>query len=58
VLQAWLAARGQLCDVVIGVAPGTGLDAHAWLADLEAPLPARGYRELHRRPAKALSWVA
>jgi hypothetical protein len=32
VLQAWRAARGRSCALVIGVtAPGSGFRAHAWL---------------------------
>jgi hypothetical protein len=32
ILQRWLAARGELREVVIGVtAPGSDFEAHAWL---------------------------
>ncbi|WP_082522703.1 lasso peptide biosynthesis B2 protein [Geodermatophilus sp. Leaf369] len=56
VLQAWLAAHGVPCEVVVGVAGSTGGDggvrAHAWL-DVEAHDPvARGYREIHRLPPR------
>jgi hypothetical protein len=45
ILQRWLAAHEQPCDVVIGVtAPTAGFEAHAWLEGE----PARGYHEVAR----------
>lgn len=49
VLQAWLAAHGVPCEIIIGVAKqGLEVKAHAWL-DIEAgDHVAREYSELHR----------
>lgn len=49
VLQAWLAAHGVPCEIVIGVLKdGSQVKAHAWL-DIEAgDRVARSYNELHR----------
>jgi hypothetical protein len=50
--QAWLAARGDEQDVVIGVAlerPG-GLLAHAWLSG--TPAEGVGYEEIARVPPR------
>ena len=50
VRQAWLAARGEPRDVVIGVAlaPSGELRAHAWLSDED--LEGAGYEEIARVP--------
>jgi hypothetical protein len=47
ILQAWLAARGEQRDVVIGVRGDGPVRAHAWLDGLE---DGAGYVELHRLP--------
>lgn len=49
VVQAWLANRGHLHDIVIGIPPDglhTG-PAHAWVDGLDSP-PLDRYLELHR----------
>ncbi|WP_369140378.1 lasso peptide biosynthesis B2 protein [Modestobacter versicolor] len=49
VLQAWLAAHGVPCEVVIGVArDDDGVRAHAWLDIEGGDVLARQYREIHR----------
>lgn len=48
VLQAWLAARGERRDVVIGVRRADAVLAHAWIDGLE---DGTRYVELHRLPA-------
>jgi hypothetical protein len=51
VVQQWLAAHGDIRDVVIGVQTGSGgLDAHAWI-DGHEPMAELAYNELHRIPA-------
>jgi hypothetical protein len=53
VLQAWLLARGELHDIVIGVPrPGEAFQAHAWLADWTPDPKSEGFAELTRLPAK------
>src|SRR4051794_18467330 len=49
VLQAWEAAHGRPCELVIGVtSPADGFQAHAWVDSDPTP---EGYAELMRRPA-------
>src|SRR5688572_20262161 len=50
VRQAWLAARGDAQDVVIGVSlePSGELSAHAWLSG--EPAEGAGYEEIARVP--------
>jgi hypothetical protein len=52
VRQAWLAARGDPQDVVIGVAlePSGELRAHAWLSGADAE--GTGYDEITRVPPR------
>jgi hypothetical protein len=52
VRQAWLAARGEAQDVVIGVAlaPSGELRAHAWLSGEHAE--GAGYEEIARVPPR------
>ena len=53
VLQAWLAAHDEPCDVVVGVAPrGATFDAHAWLDIETAIAPVDRYQELLRIPPR------
>jgi hypothetical protein len=48
VLQSWLAARGSVHDVVIGVRmTDDGIAAHAWVDEVDLTSP-EGYEELHR----------
>lgn len=51
--QAWLAAHGVRCEVVVGVARrDSSVAAHAWL-DLESGKPrSAGYSEIHRIPPR------
>lgn len=51
VRQAWLAAQGDLRDLVVSVtAPSTGFRAHAWL---DGDPDGAGFTELSRSPAPA-----
>jgi hypothetical protein len=50
VRQRWLAAHGMARDLLIGVAPGPPIAAHAWLEGDPAAASA-GYEELSRHPA-------
>jgi hypothetical protein len=48
VLQAWLAAHGELHDVVVGVSAHAGFSAHAWVEDYDAEGEGDGYEALTR----------
>lgn len=54
VQQAWLASRGTMRDVVIGVPPGgmPAEPAHAWVDGTDS-VSAKNYVELHRLPPPA-----
>jgi hypothetical protein len=48
VLQSWLASRGRVHDIVIGVRmTDNGVAAHAWVDEVDSTGPEE-YEELHR----------
>lgn len=50
VLQAWLIAHDQPCDVVIGVRTAGGFGAHAWIPGIHDAAEHDGFREMARVP--------
>lgn len=51
VLQTWLAAQGQVVDIVVGVASKNGdVTAHAWVDEGCRPPDTAAFRELVRIP--------